>query len=133
MHLLNIPAQTYLIYRPVNEWVEANVKSTEAFPKMQTVIYRLQGVDVSRCEGLTALMKIVDEAIEYSDDSEEDISRDIDSDGWTASSAFSYPNDKEKSDILAEGQGDDSSDNDCVDGDDEVVPSSQGSLEFFYH
>jgi hypothetical protein len=99
------------------------------------VVYRLQGVEVSECEGLTALLKVVDdsETIGNSDDLEDYHSRvDLDSDGWTASSVVSYPySDDEELDIPAQEQGDE---NDVVnrDSDDEVIPSSQGSSEFFY-
>lgn len=134
VHLLNIPDQTYLLYRPVNNWVVADVKKTEVFTGLQTVIYILQGIEVSECEGLSALIKVVDGSRD-SYDFEDDIG--VDSDGWTASSTFSYHDDEVVSDIPAdsEGQRDESAQsdgNDFADGDDEVIPSSQGSSEFFY-
>ena len=127
-HLLDIPHQTYLIYRN-KEWVEADVEATEVFkfPLVQDFIYVLKGVEVSECKGLKHLMGVVDGAIAYLDD--EDNPRDVDSDGWTASSVFSYPYGDEESDIPAEKQGDE---NDCADRDDEIIPSSQGSSEYIY-
>jgi hypothetical protein len=115
-------------------WVEADVKGTEVFTTQRTIIYRLPGVEVSECEGLTALMKVVDEgSIGDLDDFEEHaLKGDIDSDGWTESSVFSYLYDQaeDEPDIPAEEQEDLSGDKDCVDTDNEVVPSSQGSSDF---
>lgn len=96
---------------------------------MGIVVYRLQGVEVSECEGLTALLKVVDDSgtIGNSDNLEE-----YHSDGWTASSVVFYPySNDEEPEIPSQEQGDE---NDVVnrDSDDEVIPSSQGSSEFFY-
>jgi hypothetical protein len=99
------------------------------------VVYRLQGVEVSECEGLAALLKVVDdsETIGNSDDLEDYESRvDLESDGWTALSMVSYPYSDEEPEIPAQEQGDESGENDVVDRDDEIIPSSQGSSEFFY-
>ena len=120
MHLLDIPTNTYLIYKPDDgSWIEADAEKTDVFPIFGSIIYRLQGLPILECEGLVHLMKVVDNFTLYS---ESDEGADNKSDGWDTSSIYSYPYDEEP-DISDKEEGDKSD----VDRDD-IISSSQGSV-----
>ena len=135
-HLLDLPATTYLIYRPYNEpenkWVQANTEGIETFTDDNLVLYRHQNVDVSECRKLTCLMRVVNEfEVELATDSEDSGDAKIVSEGWSASSIFSYPSDcnGESESDCGELDETEPGDHAVQEQEGEVIPSSQGSLE----
>ena len=142
-HLLGLPATKYLVYRS-NEsdkkWLQANAEGIESFSKETSdlILYRHEDVNVSECKELMRMMGVVDDfEVEHATDSEDSEHGQIASEGWSTSSILSYPYDFFE---LDHGHGElDETGADYHDGhavqeqdlEDEVIPSSQGSLEDF--
>jgi hypothetical protein len=110
IHLMDIPAKKYLVYRAEiqskqSEWVTARIGQPEKISPMSSiVVYRAERLDPFFCDGMGNILGMVHEQI----------------DGRCIPEEMARKSDDQASSLLEERQGDDGI---------EIVPSSQESMD----